>query len=342
MDKEAYFQRHSDNFVKLKNILEIKEVASDSLLQLIMDYEDGIEFYENYLLNNSDVNIIKHLKLSRVAVSQLVGHVGLNHSPEIIRTVNLRLFNAGLANRLRALCGSIVVSRVLSVNLNVSWIPDEHCDCSIQLIFPNDLVNYFKSLSPVEYASSLMLNSDDCLEIVGNPPAWTLWDKYCSNKIKWVDFLCEYRAVLRDLFNIHLNSFILCASNNFVDQNFSDDVVGVHIRSTDFSKHYEKIYPGRTLAAVDDFIVELKNIKASRVFLATDSIDVRKVFASDFPGQVCMVDHNFQSSSFRQTSVISALMDIYLLSKCVKLIATYGSSFSGMAADISGVEVSYI
>jgi hypothetical protein len=343
MLKKNYFEQHSLNFDRLKRLISNKSSISDDLIKLMRDYESAIDFYDEYLSHLSDDEIKNYLKLSRLALVQIAGLVNTSYNPNLsVNLIRLRSFEGGLANRLRALCASLVISDILKKNLEISWIPDDHCDLDFNNMFPQPFFCNFANIKPSVYIESIMFSSECSIEIIGNPSPWLVWEKYCKEVIDWGTFYSLYREFLKLIFVDKLNTNILFDANKLLYNNIMDDVVGLHIRSTDFQRHYELTYPDRKLAKVDDFIAVLNEREISKVFLATDSISVRQDFVKNFQGQIINLEHNFQDSNFRQTSIKSAFCDIYTLSKCKFMIATYGSSFSGMAADLSGNDVLYI
>ncbi|BDU58226.1 hypothetical protein LMORI2_12080 [Limnohabitans sp. MORI2] len=343
MSKKHYFDQHSLNFERLKRVTSNRLLLSDDLIPLMHAYESAIDFYNEYLSHSIDPEVVKHLKLSRLALVQLASMVSSNNEPGFsVGEIRLRSFEGGLANRLRALCAAMVIANISNKNLEISWVPDDHCDLDFDIMFPDGLLNNFVKKKPSFYIESILALNGSCFEIVGNPSAWVLWDKYCKEIIDWGGFYILYRKFLNEIFNDNLNPLLLAKANKLLNQNIMDDVIGLHIRSTDFQRHYELTYPDRKLAEVDDFIALLHDCSHSKVFLATDSIAVKHEFVMKFRGEIINAEHSFQVENFRQTSIESALCDIYTLSKCKSLIATYGSSFSGMAADLSGGEILYI
>ncbi len=343
MSKNYYFDKHPLNFDRLKKVTSNKILLSDDLIPLMHDYESAIDFYDGHLSHANDDEVVKHLKLSRLALVQLAAMVipanTLDFSADQIR---LRSFEGGLANRLRALCSAIVIAKILNKNLEISWIPDEHCDLDFDIMFPCGFTSNIVKKKPSVYIESILTSGGSCFEIVGNPSAWILWDKCCKGVVDWGGFYTLYRKILNEIFQDILNPLLLAGANKLLNQNNMKDVVGLHIRSTDFERHYELTYPDRKLAKVDDFIRLLNDRTHSKVFLATDSIAVKEEFVVKFRGEIINAEHSFQVENFRQTSIESAFCDIYTLSKCKCIIATYGSSFSGMAADLSGCEILYV
>jgi hypothetical protein len=196
--------------------------------------------------------------------------------------------------------------------------------------------------SASRYLEKIVDNDEEYIDIIESNSAWLVWDKYCKSIIDWNGFFSHYQILLKQLFDININTNLIPQAKIFLLSNAMNDMVGVHIRSTDFLRHYAITYPDRKLATVEDFIFKLSEIKSNRVFLATDSIDIRLEFIEKFKGDIYHLDHSYKSENFRQTSVESALSDIYVLSRCSKLIATHGSSFSGLAGDISNLDVLYI
>lgn len=338
-----YFDHHSRNNERLVALTSRSIPLPEDLIPLMRDYEAATHYYQNLLTSGSDLQASHYLYLSRVAIIQLANLVNSGSIFKgFVDVVRLRSFQGGLANRLRALSAGFVIANIYKTRFEISWQPDKHCDIDFESMFPSCFDGKLSILTPSDYIESLADGHGSCLEIVGNPSALVLWDRYCKNLIDWQDFYCKYRAFLESVFGEYLDSTIATRIEDFLAMNSVADCVGVHIRSTDFSRHYQFVHPERILASVGDFINKLAELRASKVFLSTDSVACRDDFLNNFPGLVVNIPHNFHPASFRQTAIDSAVCDIYVLSKCSSLVATLGSSFSSMAADLGNRRICYI
>jgi hypothetical protein len=113
-----------------------------------------------------------------------------------------------------------------------------------------------------------------------------------------------------------------------------DDIVGVHIRRADNTKAIA-CSPTEEFAAV--IANELALNPSTRFFIATDSPEEEEFLKRKFPGKTL----SFPKSSLdrsRERAIQDAMIDLYCLSRCRKLIGSYWSSFSETAWQINGIE----
>jgi hypothetical protein len=110
--------------------------------------------------------------------------------------------------------------------------------------------------------------------------------------------------------------------------------IGVHVRRTD--NRY-----ARDHSPLDMFIDlmrrEVAQDDASRFFVATDSPEAEGHLRGEFPGRICM--HEKRSLDRNDPLAIEdAVIDLYCLARCRKLIGSYWSSFSETAWQLGGIE----
>jgi len=120
-----------------------------------------------------------------------------------------------------------------------------------------------------------------------------------------------------------------------VSAGFASDTIGVHIRRGDHptaaERSPEKIF-------VEKMSVEIERDPHARFFLCTDDSEVERRFKEAFGSRVRT--HSREKSRSAPEGVRSALVDLYCLSRTRKIIGSYQSSFSEVAARLGGVELS--
>jgi len=115
------------------------------------------------------------------------------------------------------------------------------------------------------------------------------------------------------------------------------DYVGMHVRSTDLGTKYE----------LTDFLKTLTAAESRKVLLCTDSAEVESEMCKLLGDGVLTVPkwlpersdaiHTFDKKSVGVDAVMTgfeALRDLYALSSCKRVIGTYGSTFSYLAARV--------
>ena len=113
-----------------------------------------------------------------------------------------------------------------------------------------------------------------------------------------------------------------------------DNVVGVHIRRTDNAKSTIYSPTHRIIALMRE---ELEKVPETRFFAASDDPDEVRTLERCFPERIISYP---KRSLMRHDSqaIVDALVDLYCLSRCRKLIGSYWSSFSETAWQIRGIE----
>ncbi len=126
----------------------------------------------------------------------------------------------------------------------------------------------------------------------------------------------------------HLQKIINAQVGNF------SNVIGVHIRRTD--NQNAKAYSS-TAKFIELMKAEVQNNRNVMFFVATDSPWEAENLKKIFPNRI--ITYEKKSLDRNDSSAIQdALIDLYCLSRCRKLIGSYWSSFSGIAHQINEIE----
>jgi hypothetical protein len=110
--------------------------------------------------------------------------------------------------------------------------------------------------------------------------------------------------------------------------------VGVHIRRTD---NIDSIRNSPTRSFVELLEAEVRADPAVVFFLATDSPEEERLLRERFPGRV-QVHPKTSLNRGEGAAARDALVDLYALAGCRKIIGSYWSSFTDVASRIHGVE----
>ncbi len=114
-----------------------------------------------------------------------------------------------------------------------------------------------------------------------------------------------------------------------------DNVIGVHIRRDD---HLEAIRRSPLALFENTMNEEIKQSPNVKFFLATDSIETQQHMIKLYGDRIIM----HQKTSLNRDDVAAirdAMIDLYSLSKAKKIIGSYGSSFSDVAAQINQIDL---
>lgn len=255
---------------------------------------------------------------------------------------------AGLCNRMRALDSAIWLARKLNRELRVVWNQSADCNCGFNDLFvvPRAVskikerrrVSYSRKYIPQRYLRKLVRKF--------------LYDKCIYNdevhELMKVGYDFEKIGVFKSVF-ISTYGWFFNRSTRFEDftpieplqeiihsyTNDFGDVVGVHIRRTD-----NKISIDRSLTSmfIEMMSNEIDKNNDVRFFLATDSLAEEERLDKVFPGRI--ITHRKASLDRNDPRAIQdALIDLYCLSKCRKLLGSYQSSFSITAATMNQIDL---
>jgi hypothetical protein len=115
---------------------------------------------------------------------------------------------------------------------------------------------------------------------------------------------------------------------------FGERCVGVHIRRTDNAVSMGK-------STTEQFISlmrrELESHPETLFFLATDDKAEERLLRETFPGKI-LSNENRTLDRNSVEGMHDALLDLYCLASTKKLIGSYWSSFTDIAADMGGIE----
>lgn len=183
----------------------------------------------------------------------------------------------------------------------------------------NRIVNYgflsFLDRSNMSFGNNLALNID-------------------SKVIVYADFFPELSnfSVLKF---IKLQPEIKLRLTTFIENyNIDKDCIGLHIRNTD----------KKPKTSITDLIKYLKlNFSKKRIFLSTDDLKIENLFKREFKNLITYnkklsenrsgvglhyMGINKNDESFKKQVLVDSVMDIWILSKCEKLLFQGNSSFS--------------
>lgn len=229
---------------------------------------------------------------------------------------------AGLANRLRALVSGICLAEDLKRPLHVIWPANEpSCMARFKDLFDDtSLPSWVKvDMGPLEGESVMVLSPEDMELYV------KMDSKMPMKSYGWFynRDLPRFYAHFRQLKPIQ--SLYAELSNIPVLKNRPAHLVGVHIRRGDHEK-------ARTHSTLNIFIEHMREEPSTTHFIvATDSKVERKALVEAFGANRLTFPAN-SLSRMTLRGIQDAVLDFVALSKTDKILGSYASSFSEMAA----------
>ena len=113
---------------------------------------------------------------------------------------------------------------------------------------------------------------------------------------------------------------------------FNSHTIGLHIRRTD---NAESMAKSPTALFINKVREEIDQHDDTKVFLATDSMDVKKEFIAAFGARIITPQEEACRDSI--SGIRGGVVDLWTLASTQKIYGSAGSSFSPMAASIGGV-----
>jgi hypothetical protein len=264
---------------------------------------------------------------------------------------------SGLNNKLLPLFSLLRIARKENKNVKCLWGPDAYIDKNIyeflELFKPiNDITfinegEYVKSFynkdnkiynkmgsdrdrKEIIYKTNNDMNSVffnivhlisyESDNVVGN------FVPYPKEPILKTDIIDELREVLTDLIPIdEINEKV-----NETIKDFNDNVLGIHIRSTDGG--FVDVPKYDVLKYIETYLE--KNV-SSKIYISCDNEELEKIIIDKFQSKILYFKIPFgesYSDKFNRFSygTKNAVCEMFVLSKCKNFIGTPGSSFSFM------------
>lgn len=229
---------------------------------------------------------------------------------------------AGMANRLRALVSGICLAEDLKKKLHVIWPANEpSCMARFSDLFdPASLPAWVKvDLGPLEGDHVMVLSPEDMTNYINSSSTTPIKSYGWFHQTDLPRFYARFMA-LRPAYSVQHELAKLAPLKHRPEH-----LVGVHIRRGDHEK-------SKQVSTLDVFIQAMNNQPASTHFLvATDSSKERQELIKIF-GQERLTFPANALSRMTLRGMQDALLDFLALSQTDKILGSYASSFSEMAA----------
>lgn len=114
-------------------------------------------------------------------------------------------------------------------------------------------------------------------------------------------------------------------------EHLKPDTIGLHIRRTD---HTVAMQHSPVSSFTEQIALTLKENPSATFFVATDDPETERRLLADYP-QSIIVNSSKQFTRKSADGIIDAYVDILCLSRCARIIGSYGSSFSQIASKLT-------
>ena len=265
----------------------------------------------------------------------------------------------GLGNRIYAICSAIVFCKQENKSLEIIWFKDHGCNCSVKELF---------SIAPQIKNVTLRDAKFSDLILRDNPRRRNLWiPKFFQQ------FMYDRRIYTEEAYTVHAGYpdltfgelseykhlfmvsffkfwesddmwYAICNMpqiedkvNTIIQKWVEKDVYGVHVRRTD---NYEAI----EFSPTNLYIEKMKECLAVNpnllFYLATDSNEVKQELAKLFGDRI--ITSNEVYSRNTKDGIINAFVELNVLSRTKKILASSNSSFSNLAHLLHQIEIDII
>ncbi|WP_146138142.1 hypothetical protein [Chamaesiphon polymorphus] len=270
----------------------------------------------------------------------------------------------GLCNRLRAIDSAIAVAKENHSSVHVIWPMNDLLNCRFE-----DLFELPASIDKIGQPNTSGWLNKAIEKFYRTKIGGVFQDLYLRYIVRSFDVVltydrmegyknCDYQGCDFAAMTANKRAYITTfhafydAARPFADfvpvrqlQNIIDDytkgfenVIGVHIRRTD---NRQSLAASPTTEFVELMQTEVRQDSNVRFFVATDSPSEEEYLNQTFPGRI--ITYPKKSLARHDPEAIKdAVIDLYCLSKCRKLIGSYYSSFTDTAHQINGIEYTIV
>lgn len=247
--------------------------------------------------------------------------------------------SGGLCNRMRVINSARLLAEKRKEKLIVLWYACPELNCSFEDLFLPvkglTMLNIRSLKDPrklfYQFLSRQRFGNDD---ILNNKTDGVLHeDFYRSLKNPVYIFTWEHFYPSSD-YSIYIPTAPLQKRIDAMTASFQGRCVGVHIRRTDNTVSMGKSTTEQFIALMNK---ELEHYPETTFFLATDDMAEEALLRKTFPGRIISNESRTLERS-SPAGMHDALLDLYCLAATQKLIGSYWSSFTDIAADMGGIE----
>lgn len=254
----------------------------------------------------------------------------------------------GLCNRLRVIGSAIKLGIDYGDSIIIFWRRGQEVGCSFEELFDGIVYNSKKGdlvIKNIDYSE------DELIQKI---------QREIGNERSYMDTIADSRKFLKDYIYNNEEIFLLSTCSEFynfsgeydwlfprkeimdkighVVQMFGKNCIGVHIRRTDhrISKRFS---PNELFIEIMN--EEIKKTNDTKFYLATDDVQAKKYFLDLFGNRIITSQYEIFNRS-NKNGMISAVIDLYALSKTKKIYGSFWSSFSSTAASIGRTPLEYV
>lgn len=240
----------------------------------------------------------------------------------------------GLCNRMRSINSAYKLAAMRGERLTVIWFCNQELGCSFDSIFQlNPTIHLINITSKFDIRKMFYQFTSQVIgneEIRANKIDRTLNDNFRSSLKKRCYIATEEHFYPADSYELFQPLPELQQRIGAIISGFSAHTVGIHIRRTD---NLPSIHKSATENFVSAMREELHKNPDTLFYLATDDAMEEAHLRNFFPDRI-LANTNKDLSRDSLRGMQDALIDLYCLAATDKIIGSFYSSFTDIAADM--------
>lgn len=263
----------------------------------------------------------------------------------------------GLANRINSITSAISFCQDHDIKLRIFWFKDKGMGADFHSLF-QFREEFKKDISNIEIVDSKWFHY-----IYDRPRKRNLWltwifqkilfDKRSyekditdlgSDSVKIAELFKKYNKVylvhcslFYDHFvldNLQLEDCIQDEMNKVTSGFIGKSVIGLHIRRTDNACAIKKSPLELFFIAIEREIAQNTQVY---FYLATDSLEEKEILINRYGKRIITSSNKLERNT--KDGIVNALIEMYSLSKTEKIYGSASSTFSVLAAKLSGIKL---
>ncbi len=243
--------------------------------------------------------------------------------------------SGGLCNRIRSINSAWTLAKKKGVPLKVLWLNAPELNCPFEKLFqPTEefsLSNIYSLRSPeklfLQLTARRRLDNRDILE---NKTGVTLNDAFFRSLPDSVYIFTWEQFYPTEDYHLFVPTAAVQKRIDGFTSRFASHMVGVHIRRTD---NVSAIGKSGTDAFIRAMEAEIAADPQVQFFLATDERAEEAVLRQAFPGRILSNEERVLKRD-SEAGMQDAMVDLYCLAATDKILGSYWSSFTDVAAEM--------
>ena len=246
--------------------------------------------------------------------------------------------SGGLCNRIRAINSAATLAKKKGLPLKVLWLNAPELNCPFESLFqPADefeLINIYSLKSPkklfLQFSAKQRFNNED---ILNNKTGVTLNDDFYQKLSDSVYIFTWEQFYPTEDYHLFKPTAEIQAKIDALTSRFAPHMIGVHIRRTD---NVTAIGKSGTDAFIRAMEAEIAADPEVKFFLATDEMKEEAILREHF-GDRIISNENRVIDRNSVAGMHDAMIDLYGLAATDKILGSFWSSFTDVAAQMRGI-----